>query len=455
MNRLDVMGVGNEAVTIVVAYLRVGKLGWDILQYFRYEVVDHILCRVDVNKTGAIDQIDRLVSGDILRSLSYCSKKERMSMFRVGNTVMLSRLLPKEDILRLFSHYGRWERMSMLSVDAIAMLYTPLLKEDILRFCNYYMTKFSPMNLLLLKCSMPAKALYQCNASTRIRSNLYASKAMWKAFAALWKENTIAAAMSFEMAYNLVAEWARPYRGVGAKNSYYRGVSEELYRMSQEEKVEQELQAKQAESEAIAARVKHEEDERQKQLDQLAPQPVISDKPPFPGMKSHAQNNIGMDGCCGLWHHRDFPFNELSLSRDILEDVDIFDSLNSSGGGSEDSSVDDLEPDFKLANKDILNHFEDLDKEISKFMKSESPPFENLFGGYSLSSLSPRPRTTVISSLLERKSTLTGLTDTKSTDPEPEPATKWSSHMQLVTFRATADKIVEDYLECKGVKLYS
>ncbi|KAE8553634.1 hypothetical protein EYB25_005016 [Talaromyces marneffei] len=268
-------------------------------------------------------------------------------------------------------------------------------------------------------------------------------------------ENTIAAAMSFEMAYTLVAEWARPYRGVGAKNSYCLGVSEELYRMSQEEKAEQELQAKQAESEAIAARVKHEEDERQKELDRLAPQPVISDKPPFPGMKNHAQNSIGMDGCCGLWHHRDFPFNELSLSRDILEGVDIFDSLNSSGGGSEDSSVDDFEPDFKLANEDILNHFEDLDKEISKFMKSESPPFENLFGGYGFSSLSPRPRTTVISSLLEQKSTPTGLTDTKSTDPEPEPATKWSSHMQLVTFRATADKIAEDYLKCKGVKLYS
>jgi hypothetical protein len=27
--------------------------------------------------------------------------------------------------------------------------------------------------------------------------------------------------------------------------------------------------------------------------------------------------------------------------------------------------------------------------------------------------------------------------------------------MQLVTFRATADKIAEDYLKCKGVKLYS
>lgn len=94
-------------------------------------------------------------------------------------------------------------------------------------------------------------------------------------------ESTIASAMSFEMAYNLVAEWARPYRGVGAKNSYCLGVFEELYRMSQEQKFEQEIQAKEAESEAIAARVKHEKDERRKQLDLLAPEPVIWDKPFF------------------------------------------------------------------------------------------------------------------------------------------------------------------------------
>ena len=37
-------------------------------------------------------------------------------------------------------------------------------------------------------------------------------------------ENTVAAAISFEMAYNLIAEWARPYKGVGSKNGYSLGV---------------------------------------------------------------------------------------------------------------------------------------------------------------------------------------------------------------------------------------
>jgi hypothetical protein len=133
----------------------------------------------------------------------------------------------------------------------------------------------------------------------------------------------------------------------------------------------------------------------------------------------------------------------------------LFEALTSSEGGSEDSGMDDFEPDLKLANEDILNHFKDLDAQISKPIKSESPPFNNLFGGYGLSGLSPRPRTAVISSLPGRKPTPTRLTDTKSTYPELKPATKWSSHMQLVIFRATADKIAENYLKCKGVKFYS
>lgn len=36
---------------------------------------------------------------------------------------------------------------------------------------------------------------------------------------------------------------------------------------------------------------------------------------------------------------------------------------------------------------------------------------------------------------------------------EPELESKWASHMQLVTFRATTTKIADEYLEDKGVKL--
>jgi hypothetical protein len=47
-------------------------------------------------------------------------------------------------------------------------------------------------------------------------------------------------------------------------------------------------------------------------------------------------------------------------------------------------------------------------------------------------------------------------TEQKSSMPqelEPELESKWASHMQLVTFRAIATKIADEYLEDKGVKL--
>lgn len=67
-------------------------------------------------------------------------------------------------------------------------------------------------------------------------------------------EKTVAASMSSEMAYNLVAEWAGPYKGVGSKDSCCHGACDELLKFATNEKANEEVQAKKAESEAIAAR---------------------------------------------------------------------------------------------------------------------------------------------------------------------------------------------------------
>lgn len=49
-------------------------------------------------------------------------------------------------------------------------------------------------------------------------------------------QNTITAARAFEMLYNVTVEWARPYKGIGSKNSYCLGVSNEQYNMAKREK---------------------------------------------------------------------------------------------------------------------------------------------------------------------------------------------------------------------------
>lgn len=87
-------------------------------------------------------------------------------------------------------------------------------------------------------------------------------------------ENTVTAALAFEMAYNLIGEWARPYKGVGRKNSYALGVCDEMYRMAKQTKKDELAEAKNAEEEATAAKVRQEDVERQAQLDRLHSSPL-------------------------------------------------------------------------------------------------------------------------------------------------------------------------------------
>ena len=83
-------------------------------------------------------------------------------------------------------------------------------------------------------------------------------------------ENTVATAMSFEMAYNLITEWARAQKGIGSKNSYSLSISHELSRIAAKERATEEAQAKKVERDAIAAKAKQEEVERPTQLGRLA-----------------------------------------------------------------------------------------------------------------------------------------------------------------------------------------
>jgi hypothetical protein len=69
-------------------------------------------------------------------------------------------------------------------------------------------------------------------------------------------ENTVATTISFEIVYNLITKWARPYKGIGSKNSYSLGVSDELNRMAVKGKAAEEVQVEKAERDAIAAKRK-------------------------------------------------------------------------------------------------------------------------------------------------------------------------------------------------------
>jgi hypothetical protein len=56
--------------------------------------------------------------------------------------------------------------------------------------------------------------------------------------------NTAAAAMAFEMTYNLILNWSMLKKGTSAKHSYNTGVADGLYHLAQEEKREEMMKSK-------------------------------------------------------------------------------------------------------------------------------------------------------------------------------------------------------------------
>ncbi|KAK5165369.1 uncharacterized protein LTR77_008898 [Saxophila tyrrhenica] len=288
-------------------------------------------------------------------------------------------------------------------------------------------------------------------------------------------EYTVAAALSFRSSYSLIAEWARPHRGKGTRNSYCLGACEELERIAEKQKAAEELRAKEQEKQAVAMREKQEQAERQAELDRLAP---AQDAPPCPDGRGsdktlwHGDDGnstaTGLAATCvdhddkGDYYGGDSMETAIKLEDDEDEGVDTASGRFADVSGGEDSEyssmaatrvgdqgvdegVDEgvdiapgspsdssdeedengLEPDSKVEDNDDDDvgprAFEDVDEEMRRLVKTEP--------------LSP-----------ERS---------VATEPESDEvsAPTWASHLQLVTFRETASKIADDYLKDSGMKL--
>lgn len=68
-------------------------------------------------------------------------------------------------------------------------------------------------------------------------------------------EHTLSASIAFEMCHNLIQEWAGSYTTVAARNSYSLGVADGLCRLAEQERVDTENAAREAENKAFAARL--------------------------------------------------------------------------------------------------------------------------------------------------------------------------------------------------------
>ncbi|ETS84404.1 hypothetical protein PFICI_02429 [Pestalotiopsis fici W106-1] len=232
-------------------------------------------------------------------------------------------------------------------------------------------------------------------------------------------ENTVAAAMAFEMVYNSIAEWARPYKGVASKNSYAHGFCNELLRLAVKEKNDEMMQARKAESDATAARAREEENERLRQLSRLAPgredrTGALSDSEPPTVKAEHGDTTDESD-------------DERDCSEVKLPTTE-----------ADTDSDDFLEPDFDDTDEKPLGAFDDLEVEIKKSVKIERSPSVVFLG-----------EKCVAPDFVSPGKTKDGILETDDAEPE----SKWASHSQLVTFRKTALQIADDYLQDQDLKL--
>lgn len=270
-------------------------------------------------------------------------------------------------------------------------------------------------------------------------------------------ENTVAAAMALEMAYNLICEWARKFKGVGSKNSYCLGTSRELERMAEAWKAAEENASKKAERDALATRLQQEAAERQAQVDRLAPfqqcpNEVVAEPNECVG-KNGLTNGHSLHGKGAADNPIFLDSDGESAGEDILGHDSMFVDL------ADDESDDDcIDADFTGDNGDGMNDLGDVDEEINKLIKREPRSADASPPPSSSPYPSPRPQNTPTAPKQHPQSNSDGEAHQDASNQSESKTglgSTWASHMQLVTFRETATKIADEYVKDRGLKLRS
>lgn len=245
-------------------------------------------------------------------------------------------------------------------------------------------------------------------------------------------ENTVAAALAFEMVYNLIGEWARWRKGAGSKNSYCLGIAEELCQMAEEARRLEEEQAKKVDSDTLTARVEVEKHERQAQLDRLAPvldsaQDVIvlSDGPPsadaasmdHPAFQGNFTNPITLDSDSEGDFQQGSEYGSESDESEGFEDDEL--DANNNGTGSSNFNLPPNEPGG--------TQHPSLEGPGLSAAAHESNSQAPTHGSH------PTDHSVVQADCED--------------SPQAEQAKEWASHMQVITYQNSAAKIAEDHIK--------
>lgn len=249
-------------------------------------------------------------------------------------------------------------------------------------------------------------------------------------------QNTTAAALAFEMVYNRIAEWACDHKGGTTAYSYCVGVADGLYSIAKNEKRAEKERAKMEEDQAFKAdeeRARLQRQQEQERLDlsgqwgstttTLEHGAEEGDQPgdAYLGQGEFADDASEDDHESGFGEP-----GKLGFGLDNLGHMDL----------GLDFSNEDVKVDFSQADGDLINILGDLDEEIQKLVKPEPSDDDQQNSG--------------IAPHIPDEEVKTEPT-TNDTDM---PVSVWSSEMQLVQFRETANKVADEFLQRENIKLH-
>ncbi|KAL9112405.1 MAG: hypothetical protein Q9227_003247 [Pyrenula ochraceoflavens] len=233
--------------------------------------------------------------------------------------------------------------------------------------------------------------------------------------------NTVAAAMAFEMVFNLILEWARPRKGKTEIYSYCMGVASGLLRMAEKEKEEEMERVMKQEIEELQTREQEERLQREKELEMLRGAPPTRDETaknrpyileitdsdlealalPSPRSCESAGRSVNLGPCSSSRLESDI--RKIRENHDDL-DVDFNDNWNADDDDCDEDEYDDDEED--------RNGFGDVREGLDHV-------------------------------------------ENEAKDGVDESQPRWNNGMQLVQYRESAAKMADDYLKGQNIKLSS
>lgn len=257
-------------------------------------------------------------------------------------------------------------------------------------------------------------------------------------------QNTATAAHAFEMVFNLMLEWARPYAGRNGKNSYCVGISSGLLRLANEEKTKEEADAKKAEEDAIAARIKEEEAQRHAELSRLADFPLDTEQD-----TNEADVRVAQDLAEDVDDDNSSTTSSISWCpswASITKDDDVSDQQDLIKEEYLDDEADEMNVDADFSDNFIDltgDDNADIDSLMNMFIPRANRDRHLPLRQPDTSALGDAPKKNIKKDSVEP-------TNTSSKQDEEQ---KWQSHSQLILFRDTAKKIAEDYIKDQGLNI--